>query len=156
MSLWVKNEWRPYGCLVVWGCGHCRVTGSVYAVLSVIRLLGAMAARRSGLKGLSVFTPCSYDAFVVGNNAYPGSPLAKCVNDAKDMSDLLAGSGYNVTLLLNATKRDMRRKFDEFCESLSAGSMVVVYFAGHGLEREGRNFLMPIDGEARSTTGELT
>ncbi len=51
-------------------------------------------------------TPSGYFALVVGNNAYPRSPLSKCENDAKDMADLLLGAGFTVTKLLNATKRE--------------------------------------------------
>ena len=70
------------------------------------------------------------------------------VNDATDMSALLAAHGYTVTTLLdgNANKGSIERELElRFIPSLKPRSQVIVYFAGHGAEIKGKNYLIPAD-----------
>ena len=96
-----------------------------------------------------------FHAFVVGNNAYPTAPLTKCENDADDMSALLADKGFNVTALKNATHVEFDRKFKSFVRSLVEGSTVLVHFSGHGIERAGENYLLPVDADVSTDEGKL-
>jgi hypothetical protein len=92
--------------------------------------------------------PSRHHALVVGNNAYTHlEPLEQCVNDAHDMAHLLSRKGYGVTLLTNATKAQLRAGLARLVTALTPGAVVVVFFSGHGVERGGENYLVPVDGE---------
>jgi uncharacterized caspase-like protein len=92
----------------------------------------------------------------VGNNSYPESPLLLCENDARDMAAALGKIGYQVTLLIDAKKRRMLQEFREFVDRVPAGAKVVVHFSGHGCERRGENYLLPVDAVVSSDTGGCT
>ena len=99
-----------------------------------------------------------YLAFVVGNNAYKEDPLTKCIADATDVSSLLQASGYEVTVLVDATKPALREALLLFTDEVSkitppTPCTVLVYFSGHGAERGGENFLVPVDGSVKSLAG---
>ncbi len=102
--------------------------------------------------------PATFFAFIVGNEAYPSAPLAKCVADAEDMRDLLLASGYppgNVVTVFNASKADLLSALRQFVVRLdgAVGCHVVVFYSGHGLEGAGDNFLLPVDFDATSYAG---
>ena len=104
--------------------------------------------------------PSTYFAFIVGNNAYPSSPLAKCRNDAEDMRDLLVELGYppdHVVTLLDATKAHLLDMFREFTCRLDGaiGCHVLLFYAGHGTEGAGDNYLLPIDFAGASPSSAL-
>lgn len=86
-------------------------------------------------------------ALVIGNSAYPSSPLRNPVNDATAMAAKLRALGFEVTLRTNATQRDMNRAVVQFGQKLSSGSVGLFYYAGHGLQVRGKNFLLPVDAE---------
>jgi hypothetical protein len=98
-------------------------------------------------------TSRSHYAFIVGNNAYPGAPLSLCENDAQDMGAALRKAGYAVTVVVNATKRRLQEGFRAFVEEAPDGATVVFHFSGHGCERGGENFLLPIDACINSNAG---
>lgn len=84
-------------------------------------------------------------ALVVGNNQYAPRPLANPVNDAKAMQKALADLGFEVTLLTDATGVGMQRQIQAFLQGIKPDSVAVVYFAGHGVEIDGLNYLIPVD-----------
>ena len=85
-------------------------------------------------------------ALVVGNNAYDNIiDLKKAVNDARVMGDTLRGLGFEVLKVENAGRRELNRKLYEFASRLENGDVAVFFFAGHGVELSGRNFLLPTD-----------
>ncbi|WP_439814700.1 caspase family protein [Zavarzinia sp. CC-PAN008] len=87
-------------------------------------------------------------ALVIGNSDYPTSPLRNPVNDARAMTAKLKGLGFSVISRENATFRDMQRAIREFSSQLSAGGEVgLVYYAGHGIQSMGRNYLVPVDAQ---------
>ncbi|MBI4640978.1 MAG: caspase family protein [Candidatus Tectomicrobia bacterium] len=84
-------------------------------------------------------------ALVIGNSSYEVGPLANPVNDATDMAEALKNLGFEVTLLSDAKKRDMETAIDEFRSQLSSSKAVgLFYYAGHGLQVSGDNYLIPI------------
>lgn len=91
-------------------------------------------------------------ALVIGNASYPTMPLANPVNDARDMAATLRSLGFEVKLLLNATKRDMADAARDFGGTLKAGGVGLFYFAGHGLQIRGENFLVPVDAKLTNET----
>ncbi len=83
-------------------------------------------------------------ALVIGNAAYETAPLSNPVNDARDMAAALRAHGFEVTLGTDWTKRQMEDAIRAFGSRLRAGRVGLFYFAGHGMQVGGRNFLVPI------------
>jgi len=83
-------------------------------------------------------------ALVIGNAAYTEAPLANPVNDATDMAGALQKMGFDVTLLPDADLRRMREALETFRQQLRPGVVGLFYFAGHGLQVKGENYLVPI------------
>ncbi len=84
-------------------------------------------------------------ALVIGNGAYKSAPLKNPVNDARDMAASLRPLGFEVLLLEDATLRDMEGAVDEFWKLLKLGGVGLFYYAGHGLQVQGNNYLVPVD-----------
>jgi hypothetical protein len=90
-------------------------------------------------------------ALVIGNSAYPKTigVLRNPVNDATDLAKELKASNFDVQLLTNATYGQMRAAMLKFKEKIDAGdkekTVSLFYFAGHGLQHEDENYLVPID-----------
>ena len=94
-------------------------------------------------------------ALVIGNADYAHVPrLANPLNDAGDMGAALARLGFAVTILENTGYQDMRRGLQEFMRAASGAAMAVVFYAGHGIEVDKRNFLVPVDARFR-TDGDI-
>lgn len=89
-------------------------------------------------------------ALVVGNAAYPNSPLRNPLNDADDLSAALGRLGFRVTTKKDVTKRSFERALSEFTKQVSPGDLALVYFAGHGLQSNNENYLLPIDFKAET------
>jgi hypothetical protein len=83
-------------------------------------------------------------ALVIGNSSYAESPLANPVNNATDIANALQQMGFAVTPLLNADLRRMRDAIETFSKQLRPGVVGLFYFAGHGLQVKGENYLVPI------------
>jgi uncharacterized caspase-like protein len=89
-------------------------------------------------------------ALVVGNAAYKHTtPLANPANDARDMAKALEGTGFEVILALDAAKAEMDGALRAFADKLASADVALFFYAGHGLQVGGRNFLVPV--EARLT-----
>ena len=84
-------------------------------------------------------------ALVIGNGAYPTAPLRNPVNDARDMASALRSLGFEVLLRENASLRQMEDAVDELWQRLKGGGAGLFFFAGHGLQVAGRNYLVPVD-----------
>jgi uncharacterized caspase-like protein len=88
-------------------------------------------------------------ALVIGNEAYKDSPLANPVNDAKAVSAALRAAGFEVIERHNQGAVEMRRAIREFGEKLRGKGAGLFYFAGHGVQVNGRNFLIPANADIR-------
>ena len=84
-------------------------------------------------------------ALVIGNSNYPNNPLRNPVNDAKVVHRKLKALGFRVNTLLDADQRRMERGFVDFGKRLQSGGIGLFYYAGHGLQIDGENYLMPVD-----------
>jgi hypothetical protein len=83
-------------------------------------------------------------ALVIGNAAYPDASLKNPVNDAKGVKEALERCKFQVTLLTDATKRQMEDAIAVFGDRIRGGGVGLFYFAGHGLQVKGDNYLVPI------------
>ncbi len=86
-------------------------------------------------------------ALVIGNGAYPGNALANPPNDAADMAALLKQSGFEVIQRENASLKEMHRALREFGDRLGRETLGLFFFAGHGVQVRGRNYLLPVDAD---------
>ncbi len=86
-------------------------------------------------------------ALVIGNGAYPGDALANPPNDAADMAALLKQSGFEVIQRENASLKEMHRALREFGDRLTRETMGLFFFAGHGVQVRGRNYLLAVDAD---------
>ena len=90
-------------------------------------------------------------ALVVGNSDYAIGVLANPVDDAYAMAMALENLGFDVSLRLEVrTKDEMKRAIREFGEKLKQGGIGLFYFAGHGLQVDGFNFLIPTQAQINS------
>jgi len=84
---------------------------------------------------------------VIGNSAYRESPLRNPVNDVRAMAQRFKELGFTVLVHENATKRTMEAAIIEFGRRLTEGGVGAFYYAGHGLQVRGRNYLGPVGAE---------
>ena len=91
-------------------------------------------------------------ALVIGNGAYKSSSLRNPVNDATDIANTLRKLGFSVILKINANQRTMEESIRDFGKKLRLGGVGLFYFAGHGLQVKGRNYLIPIAAEIYEET----
>jgi formylglycine-generating enzyme required for sulfatase activity len=90
-------------------------------------------------------------ALVIGNSAYKQSPLRNPANDARDMAVKLRSLGFTVIERSNLGIRQIGSTLREFRAKLTPGSVALVFYAGHGLQIKGENYLPAVDAEI---TGE--
>jgi uncharacterized caspase-like protein len=92
-------------------------------------------------------------ALVIGNGAYKSVPaLPNPPNDAGDFAAALKRLGFAVTLITNGSFDEMRRGLIALGNAAGGADMAVVYFAGHGMEINGENWLIPVDAELKRDT----
>jgi len=90
-------------------------------------------------------------ALVIGNGAYTNAPALKNPpNDARDMAANLKTLGFEVSSGVNVSQREMKRLIREFGQKLKAGGNGLFYYAGHGVQARGRNYIIPVDAEIQS------
>jgi Caspase domain len=94
------------------------------------------------------------NALVIGNASYDhGSKLKNPTNDAEDIAKVLTDGGFNVLKLTDATFKEMKKALKSFEKAADAGGAVsVFFFAGHGVEADGVNYLIAKDTDADDKT----
>lgn len=85
------------------------------------------------------------NALVIGNQNYSFFPLSTPLNDAHEMSSRLQLAGYKVTLLTDQKQSEMYDEIDSFFGGNADSHVVLIYYAGHAIQVNGRNFLIPVD-----------
>jgi len=109
--------------------------------------------RSSGSSDLRVPTHENRLALLIGNSRYRHDALINPVNDVRLLDWALKGIGFKVTTLENASLSAMQTAIIGFAETLDAAgpaTVAVIYYAGHGLQHEGQNYLLPIDADIPS------
>jgi hypothetical protein len=90
-------------------------------------------------------------ALVIGNAAYRSvAPLANTVNDANGMAAVFKSAGFDVVLRKDLGVLEFKRAVREFMATVRDADIAVVYYAGHGLEAGGINYLVPVDAKLLS------
>ena len=88
-------------------------------------------------------------ALVIGNSTYKESPLKNPAADARAISKSLESVGFEVITQLDRSKFEMEADIDALTEGLHAGDAVLFFYAGHGLELDNANFLVPVEASIK-------
>ncbi|WP_338701410.1 caspase family protein [Bradyrhizobium sp. 26S5] len=93
-------------------------------------------------------------ALVIGNSSYKNAaPLSNPVNDAQIVEATLKNAGFDVVQTrLDLQAAEMRRALRDFADQSRDADVAVVYYAGHGIEIEGTNYLIPVDATLERDT----
>lgn len=90
-------------------------------------------------------------ALVIGMAHYTHVvPLGNTLNDARGIADTLRGIGFDVTEAMDMNGADLRRTVEDFAFRAETSDLALVYYAGHGVEVQGENFLIPVDANVTS------
>jgi len=123
---------------------HDRASGSaLFSAAAVVFLLCLFSIDPVGAKQDRV-------ALVIGNSSYTEAPLRNPVNDARAMSIALRGLGFYVIAVEDADQRKMQAAVLRFAERLDGQDTGLFYYAGHGIQVDGRNYLVPLGAELPS------
>ena len=82
-------------------------------------------------------------ALVIGNGDYELSPIPHAMNDAQDITTRLKECNFTVTKLINASRNSMIEKINEFEKKMKKGKVGLFFYAGHGIQFNGENYLVP-------------
>ena len=87
-------------------------------------------------------------ALIIGNSAYPGSPLLNPANDAREMSQILRQLGFQVLELRDGNKAQMLDSISKMTLALKNKQGIgMLYYAGHGLQLDWQNYMVPVDAD---------
>ncbi len=89
-------------------------------------------------------------ALVIGNSTYEGGSLRNPANDARDIARTLNELNFDVTLQLDANQEHMEEAISEFGRTLYQGGIGLFYYAGHGVQVSGENYLIPTNARIES------
>lgn len=96
-------------------------------------------------------------ALVIGQSAYKSVPaLPNPANDARAVSPMLADSGFSVTSASDLSQDEMRTGISDFASEVAAkgaDTVALVFYAGHGLQIDGENYLIPVDIDPKREAG---
>jgi uncharacterized caspase-like protein len=88
-------------------------------------------------------------ALLAGNEAYAKWPLRNPVNDARAMQQVLGELGFQTEVVLNTGLRGLEKSVDAFVARIQPGDIALFYYAGHGIQLDGENYLVPVDFDAK-------
>jgi len=145
-----------YFVCVARGSGVQNIGNCVIAALkraTMVRLLTFIAALVSCAIGLVAASgPAQAErrvALVIGNSNYKQAniSLSNPKNDAQDISATLTSLGFEVVTTVDATKREMDLSLQTFARLAINADSALFFYAGHAMQFQGRNYLMPVDAE---------
>ncbi len=126
------------------GLGFGAALAALLAALLALfwSLAPAGAAEEKSLRGV---------ALVIGNGDYQNLPkLANPPDDARAIEDLLSKLGFDTNLSSDRNAKRLSRDLDDFVEDAEGADVAVLYYAGHGIEAGGENWLVPVDADVSS------
>jgi len=89
-------------------------------------------------------------ALLIGNSLYKDAPLKNPSNDARDLSQALKELGFAVTTLIDADREKMYNGIRDFGKELAKGGTGLFFYAGHGMQVKGANYLIPVGTDIQS------
>lgn len=94
-------------------------------------------------------------ALLIGNAAYPDAPLRNPLNDMREVAASLQSLGFVITTHENLKLGEMRETLRRFVLSTRSAKVRLFYFAGHGLQMRGRNYLLPVGARLNNESDVL-
>lgn len=100
---------------------------------------------------LTVYSQEKRLALVIGNSAYEhGGVLKNPVNDAYAMKQVLSQVGFDVMEYFNLDEGELKQAIDAFGQKLRSYDVGLFFYAGHGIQASGENYLVPVDANLTS------
>jgi hypothetical protein len=95
-------------------------------------------------------------ALVIGNSSYSSLPkLPNPANDARAVAEIVKAMGYNVHLLIDGSEQGIRREVRQFASDSEKADVALVFYAGHGAQVNGNNYLLPTDMDIPRTEVDI-
>jgi uncharacterized caspase-like protein len=89
-------------------------------------------------------------ALVIGNSAYPAGALANPKNDATAIATALKKLDFDVNLVINANKSALDNAFKQFSNKSEKADVALLFYAGHGVQVNGNNYIVPLDANPQN------
>jgi uncharacterized caspase-like protein len=122
--------------------GLCRFVGRLALALTVGCLFAATAVHAEAGRRM---------ALVIGNGRYLNvTPLANPSNDATELAKVLGSLGFEVDLQIDVDKARMQSLVGELSRRTSGVELALLFYAGHGFQIDGKNFIVPVDARIRT------
>jgi formylglycine-generating enzyme required for sulfatase activity len=112
----------------------------ILAALALIVMAGAATAQEA-----SGEDDAARVALVIGNGAYVQAPIEDAVEGARSVADALRQGDFQVLYLENASRADIQQGLAAFAKKLERGASGIVFYAGHAVQHQGRNYLVALD-----------
>jgi len=125
---------------------------SAVIALLFVSLAPIGVAQRGIVQADAPLQPRALVALVIGNGAYRENALPNPPNDARAVRDVLVELGFTVELMIDADRRQLGMSIEHFKTRLRRGDLAVFYYAGHGFQIDGENYLVPTDFEKHDVT----
>jgi hypothetical protein len=95
-------------------------------------------------------------ALVIGNSSYSSLPkLPNPANDARAVAEIVKAMGYNVRLLIDGSEQGIRKEVRQFASDSEKADVALVFYAGHGAQVNGNNYLLPTDMDIPRTEVDI-
>jgi hypothetical protein len=117
-------------------------SGLIFTILSVV-----LQGQSTNLTGSQTERKL---ALVIGNGNYAVSILPNPENDARAMSDVLRKLGFTVIEYENLNQTQIKKVIDDFGLRLKGNDVGLFYYAGHGIQAKGYNYLIPVDAQLKT------
>lgn len=141
-----KRSFLPEGQVsVIQGIPDEYITQFLPIDQNLLKNLRSSAKSQVGISQVDTTTPNRF-ALIIGNSNYQkGAALRNPANDAQSIATALKSLHFQVIIKEDATKREMDDSIRNFSEKLNGDDIGLFYFAGHGMQVEGENYLVPVD-----------
>lgn len=131
---------------------RCYVMNNYAPIIFALVFCSLASSQERGISGSVLFPPPSGGrvALVIGNGAYKSGPLRNPANDANDMARALKDCGFDVMVKTDCSFEQMGTAVTEFGSRLRGVETALFFYAGHGIQSQGENYLVPVDAEIDS------
>lgn len=131
----------------------------LHSVMPALLLIGSTFAVSAAAIDASPAEPSRRMAIVIGNSDYQSKRLdhlANAVNDASRLSESLTRLNFDVLTATDVTRDGFDRLLADAEKRLATASSVLIFYAGHGIQIEGQNYLLPVDTPDPESIEKLT
>lgn len=127
----------------------CKPIAIAFATLLLFPLI--VQAEETTGRGILTVEADRRVALLIGNSAYWHAPVLKnAANDADDMAGVLGRKGFEVILRKNARHAEMEKSIREFGKTIQHATVGFFFYAGHGVQVNGTNYLIPVDADIQA------